>query len=104
MSDRSNDETAPGGDEDIHNRVLRVVLRYGDAEQLFTGEIAAVDRLPQDATLVRTFEDPGRRELNFVFRHESFGAVEQGEVIPKILPEYRPVDSLNGTQTGGESA
>lgn len=75
--------------DDIQNRVVRVVVPYERVEPLFTGEVVAADRLPDDATLARVFEQADRREFNFVFRHESFDAVDVGEQIPSIRPEYR---------------
>lgn len=78
-------------DEEIYNHLVRVALRYDQVQPLFTGELVVADRLPRDAVLVQTFEEPERREYNFVFRHESFPEVPEGEVIPKIEPEYRRV-------------
>lgn len=90
--------------EDIHSRLVRVTLREEDVQPLFTGQIAVVDRLPEDAKLVDTFKEPERRSFSFVFRHESFDEVPEGEVIPEVRPEYRRLEpeELDGFYgTGG---
>ena len=42
--------------------------------------------LPVDARLVRWFPDPISDSLTFVFEHESFAVVGEGEDIPLALP------------------
>lgn len=75
--------------DDIHNRVVRIPLRYEEIQPLFTGEIAIATRLPEDAKLINIFEEDERRQYNFVFRHESFDPISEGDLIPAIVPEYQ---------------
>ena len=83
-------DTEPDG---IHNRVVRIPIRYEELQPLFTGNIAIATRLPEDARLIDTFEEPERRQHSFVFRHETFDPVPEGEVIPAIEPEYQRLDT-----------
>ena len=83
--------------DDIHNRLVRIPIRYEELQPLFTGNIAIATRLPEDARLVDTFEEPERRQHSFVFRHGAFDPVPEGEVIPAIEPEYHRLDTDDNT-------
>jgi len=64
-------------------RVQIVEVRHESITPLFTGDMAVVEGLPDDAELMRTWEEPARQTFCFMFESEEFPAVEEGAEPPK---------------------
>lgn len=63
-------------------RVQIVEVRSENINDLFRGDIAVVEGLPDDATLVKTWDEPARQTYCFMFESEEFPTVEQGAEPP----------------------
>lgn len=70
------------------SRLVRVPMYREIVEDIFTGNLSPEDTLPEGAEFVRAYEDVGKMEFVFVFRHDSFAEVPEGEEIPRFEPEY----------------
>lgn len=64
-------------------RVQTVEINGENIEEYFTGEIAVIEGLPDDATLVQTWAEPARQTHCFMFESEEFPAVEEGKEPPR---------------------
>jgi len=64
-------------------RVKIVEVMDENIGKLFRGGISVISGLPDDAELIRTWEEPHRRVFCFMFESEEFPPVEEGEEPPK---------------------
>jgi hypothetical protein len=64
-------------------RVQIVEVTDENIGQLFRGNMAVIEGLPEDAELVRTWDEPARQTYCFMFESEEFPTVEQGEKTPE---------------------
>lgn len=65
------------------NRRVQVVEIHGEKmNELFRGDMTIIEGLPDDAELVKTWDEPARQVHSFLFESEEFPVVEQGEEAP----------------------
>lgn len=81
----------------IDRRVVRVPVYREWVEQLFRGDLAIVERLPDDIRFTGAYHDPLRDTYYFKFKSEQFEPVPEDDVIPEHEPE---VQWLNGQSEG----
>lgn len=66
------------------NRRVQIVEIQGDQiEKYFTGEMTVIEGLPDDASLVKTWDEPARQTYCFMFESDEFNEVEQGAEAPR---------------------
>jgi len=64
-------------------RVKIVEIAGERIEEYFAGNMTVIEGLPDDITLVRTWEEPARNTFCFMFESEQFPVIEEGENVPK---------------------
>lgn len=65
-------------------RVQIVEIRAENINDFFRGNFTVIEGLPDDADLVRTWEEPARRTFCFMFESEEFPTVEEGAEPPRV--------------------
>lgn len=65
-------------------RVQRVTVPSESIEEYFRGDRMIIEGVPDDADLVRTYDDPARMTFNFIFESEEFPVVEEGGEMPEL--------------------
>lgn len=67
----------------MSERRVQVVEVYGEnINELFRGDLTVIEGLPDDAELVRTWDEPARDVYCFMFESDQFPKVEQGKSAP----------------------
>lgn len=63
---------------------VQIVEVFGpDIEEFFKGDFTVIEGLPDDISLVRTWNEPHRQCFCFMFESEEFPVVEEGAEPPK---------------------
>lgn len=65
-------------------RVQIVEINEESINEFFRGDFAVIEGLPDDATLVRTWDEPARQTFCFMFESEEFPVVEEGAEAPVV--------------------
>lgn len=73
---------------DVERRQKRIDASFEFIEQLFTGKCAIVAGVPDDAKLDNLRYDPERDSVVFVFSHDGWEPLNEGEEIPLIEPAW----------------
>ena len=57
--------------------------------------VAIINPLPEDATIVRIFQDDTLGTLNIVLASETFDELNEGDIIPLIqMPQFEHLQSV----------
>lgn len=63
---------------------VQIVEIFGeDVEDFFAGDLTVIEGLPDDISLVRTWDEPARQCFCFMFESEEFPVVEEGAEPPR---------------------
>lgn len=76
-------------------RVQIVEIDSESIDDFFRGNLTVIEGLPDDATLVRTWDEPAKQVYCFMFESEEFPTVGEGEAAPttEITVAQRRVNS-----------
>jgi hypothetical protein len=55
-------------------------------------KVRCIKGIPKDARMVNSFYDGYKQTVVFVYEHESFYAVSEGDTIPLFMPQMEFVD------------
>jgi hypothetical protein len=67
----------------MSERRVQIVEVYGEnINELFRGGLTVIEGLPDDAELVKTWDEPAREVYCFMFESEEFPIVDNGESAP----------------------